>query len=126
MIGALAVESAYPVSTHGGIARRRSAVIITADSVATPRLSAAHGGAARQAAPIIGLNAVNGSSGIGFDLKFGLFGEKRRGRSNRLSLAVRHRRGANLCFLWRAPESMMVERPAEDPSHREWWGACER
>jgi hypothetical protein len=53
-----AVESADPVSTHGGLARRRSAVIITADSVATPRLSANYGGAARQAAPRISLNAV--------------------------------------------------------------------
>ncbi|KAJ7312848.1 hypothetical protein DFH08DRAFT_821696 [Mycena albidolilacea] len=51
--------SADPASTHGGIARRRSAEIITADSVATPRLSVTHGGAARQAAPRKGLNAVN-------------------------------------------------------------------
>ncbi|KAJ7346077.1 hypothetical protein DFH08DRAFT_809917 [Mycena albidolilacea] len=40
-------------------ARRRFAEIITADSVATPRLSVAHGGATRQAAPRKGLNAVN-------------------------------------------------------------------
>ncbi|KAJ7301798.1 hypothetical protein DFH08DRAFT_827183 [Mycena albidolilacea] len=50
--------SADPASTHRAIARRRSADIITADSVATPRLSATCGGAARQPAPINGLNAV--------------------------------------------------------------------
>jgi hypothetical protein len=52
------VESANPASTHGGIAQHRSAAIITADCVGTPQLSAAHGGAARQAVPIIDLNAV--------------------------------------------------------------------
>ncbi|KAJ7839705.1 hypothetical protein B0H14DRAFT_3869657 [Mycena olivaceomarginata] len=42
-------------------ARRRSAAIITADCVAAPRLSARHGGAARQIAPRNGLNAVTTS-----------------------------------------------------------------
>ncbi|KAJ7856206.1 hypothetical protein B0H14DRAFT_3448547 [Mycena olivaceomarginata] len=46
-----------------GAARCMSADIITADSVATPRLSAPHGGAARQAEPRKGLNAVNGCRG---------------------------------------------------------------
>ncbi|KAJ7302957.1 hypothetical protein DFH08DRAFT_826111 [Mycena albidolilacea] len=36
----------------------RDAIIIAADSVATPRLSAPHGGTARQSAPRKGLNAV--------------------------------------------------------------------
>ncbi|KAJ7301067.1 hypothetical protein DFH08DRAFT_827846 [Mycena albidolilacea] len=51
--------------TKVGIARHRSAEIITADSVTTPRLSVTHGGAARQAAPRKGLSACRQQSPVG-------------------------------------------------------------
>ncbi|KAJ7323162.1 hypothetical protein DFH08DRAFT_817741 [Mycena albidolilacea] len=61
--GYLSLPCCAGVSAHGGIARRRSAAIITADSVAAPRLSARHGGAARQIAPRNGLKFECSSGG---------------------------------------------------------------